>query len=304
MPIIGDRGQLVLKRETPPPSTVAVADRSAATRSYQLSTDTIWSGDQVTLTSPDGLPFFQAGGFTMAPGGQGIWSNSTWDYAPGYEDIADGDQFWTEAPAFPWADAAPPVTSLTLYAYVDQLGRIRFYDLWADAVNGDPLLARTTGAVDFGTMTITNVDADWSYVCDIREWTLELDAANVETTVLGNKFGESVKSLVTAGGDIGYYAQYRNALGRYDPTALMRLLLLTERGCKAAAQFWILQDREIQPVCVGLSGDPCGVLSPGDIYYEADLLVVGTSLNVTPDSIIGGAARFVTTGEIKLKLGV
>lgn len=304
MPISGDRGWLELKRETPSPTAVAPLDRSAATNSYQLATDTIWSGDQVTLTSPTGLPFLQGEGFTMAPGGQGIWSNSTWDYAPGFEDIASSDHFWSDVPPVPWADAEPPVTSLTLYAYVDQLGRVRFYDTWANAVNGDPLLARPTGTVDFGSMLITSTDADWSYTCDIREWSLELDAPNVDTTGLGTKFGESVKSLVTGGGEIGYYAERRNNQGKYDSISLMRLLLLTERGCKASAQFWMLQDREAQAVCTGLSGAPCGVLSPGDLYYEADLLVIGTSLNVAPDSLIGGAARFVTTGEIKLKLGV
>lgn len=296
MAILGNGGRLALKRESPAPTSVAVADRNAPNDSFQLSTDAIWSGDQVTLTSPSGLPFFQAGGFTMAPGGQGIWSNSTWDYAPGYENISNGDQFWAEAPAVPWADAAPAVTSLTTYAYVDQLGRIRFYNDWADAINGDPARALDTGAVNFGVMTITNVDANWEYVCDIRDWSLELDAPSVDITGIGGKFGEAMKSLVTGGGQIGYMAERRSEQGRHDPTALLRLLLLTQYGCKASAQFWILQDRPAQGACSGLA--------PGDFYYQADLLVVGTSLNLVPTDVVGGAARFVTTGEIRLLMGV
>jgi hypothetical protein len=302
MAIIGERGRLVLKRESPLPSSVRPAD-ARTTNSYQTSADAIWAGDQVTLTSPDGLPFLQPGGASMAPSGLGIWSSTPWAYSPGYEGIEDGDLFWAEAPAIPWA-GAPPVTTLTLYAHVDPEGRIRLYDNFADAVNGDPNLARATAPVDFGEMTITNIDADWKYTCDIREWNLELDAPSVDTTGIGTKFGESVKSLITGGGEIGYYAEYRNSEERYDPTALMRLLLLTEKGCKASAQFWLLQDRDSQPTCVGLLDDPCATLAPGDIYYTADLLVVGTTINVAPANIIAGAARFVTTGEIRLKLGV
>ena len=304
MAILGRGGELALIRESPPPTSVGVIDRNAPNNSFQLSTDAIWSGDQVTLTSPNGLPFFQAGGFTMAPGGQGIWSDATWDYAPGYENIEGGDQFWNEAPAFPWADAAPAVTSLTVYAYVDQLGRIRFYDNWPDAVNGDPLLALETGSVDFGVMTITSIDADWTYLCDIRDWTLELSAPSVDVTGIGGKFGEAVKSLVTGGGDIGYLAERRDEEGRYDPTALLRLLLLTQHGCKAAAQFWILEDRLPQGACPGQEPGSCSRLAPGDFYYKADLLVVGTSLNLAAADLVGGAARFVTTGEIRLLIGV
>lgn len=296
MAILGDGGRLALRREAPAPTSITPNDRNAPNDSYQLSTDAIWPGDQVTLTSPDGLPFFQDDGLTGAPGGQGVWSDSTWDYAQGYEDILSGDQFWAEAPAVPWADVAPAVTSLTVYAYVDQFGRIRFYNNWADAINGDPARALNTGSVDFGVITITSVDADWQYVCDIRNWSLDLDAPSVDITGIGGKFGESVKSLITGGGEIGYMAERRDEEGRYDPTALLRLLLLTERGAKATAQFWILQDRPSQGACSGLA--------PGDFYYQADLLVVGTSLNLVPTDVVGGAARFVTTGEIRLLTGV
>ena len=45
----------------------------------------------------------------------------------------------------------------------------------------------------------------WEILCDMREWSLELDAPSVDTTSVGEKFGESVKSLVSGGGTIEFF---------------------------------------------------------------------------------------------------
>ena len=144
-------------------------------------------------------------------------------------------------------------------------------------------------------MTITVQDAQWEQVAFIKSWSLELDAPSVDTTGIGTKFGEAVKSLITAGGEIGYLVERRGVAGHQDPTILLRLLMLTERGCKATAQFWMIEGRD---------ASECHNILPGDIYYETDMLVVGSSINTAADDLVGGAARFVTTGAIKLKLGV
>ena len=74
--------------------------------------------------------------------------------------------------------------------------------------------------------------------------------------------------------------------------ALMRLLLMTEKGCKAEAQFWMVN-----------RGTECGVdcdLINGSLYYEADVLITQTAVNVRPTEIVAGTAQFVTTGAIRL----
>jgi hypothetical protein len=293
MALLGEGGRLRLKREQPDPTVVGVASASLD-NSYQLGDTYVWPGDLVELTALNGLPFIVSGSQTGNPGGHGIWSNVPWTYAPGYESIASGDAFWNNAPAFPWADAFPAVISQTVYAGVDQFLRVRFYANFTDAVNNNTGAALPVGSVDFGEFTITHLDANWLFACDIKNWNLELDAPSVDTSRLGRRFGESVKSLVTGGGDVDFFAEKRNAQDTTDPTALLRLLLLTERGCKASAEFWVLHDRQ---------SSPCNGLAPGDIYYQCDLLVTNTSVNVVPEEMIGGSARFVTTGEIRLMLG-
>jgi hypothetical protein len=73
---------------------------------------------------------------------------------------------------------------------------------------------------------------------------------------------------------------------------LMQLLLMTEKGCKASAQFWMMTGT-----------DPCGSdcdRIDGGLYYEADILVTDTAVNVRPTEIVAGTANFVTTGDIRL----
>ena len=45
----------------------------------------------------------------------------------------------------------------------------------------------------------------------------------------------------------------------------------------------------------------CSGLIAGDLYYEADILVTQTAVNVRPTELVVGTADFVTTGEIALR---
>jgi len=73
----------------------------------------------------------------------------------------------------------------------------------------------------------------------------------------------------------------------------MQLLLLTEKGAKAEAQFFMITDRE----------NTVGKLAPGDLYYECEILVTNTAINTRTEGVIVGTAQFVTTGPIELKMG-
>ena len=73
---------------------------------------------------------------------------------------------------------------------------------------------------------------------------------------------------------------------------LMQLLMMTEKGCEASAQFWLMSGE-----------DPCGASCDridGGLYYETDILITDTAVNLRPTEIVAGTANFVSTGEIKL----
>jgi hypothetical protein len=73
---------------------------------------------------------------------------------------------------------------------------------------------------------------------------------------------------------------------------LMQLLMMTEKGCEASAEFWLMTGNA---PCDSL----CGRID-GGLYYACDILVTDTAVNLRPKDLVAGTASFVSTGEIKL----
>lgn len=133
----------------------------------------------------------------------------------------------------------------------------------------------------------------WVIQGELREWSIELNGENVNTTAVGQKFGESVKSVISGGGSFDFLVERRTDEGKYDSTCLMQLLLLTEKGSKAETEFYMISART----------ESYGNLAPGDLYYKCDVLITNTAINTRADEAIVGTAQFVTTGPIELKMG-
>ena len=134
----------------------------------------------------------------------------------------------------------------------------------------------------------------WQILCDIREWSLELNAPSVDTTAVSEKFGTAVKSLVTAGGSTEFLIDREcfDKDTRDNGLVIMQLLMMTEKGCQASAQFWLMSGTD---AC----GADCDRID-GSLYYETEILITNTAVNLRPTEIVAGTASFVSTGEIKL----
>ena len=299
MAIVGFDGQLRLRRETPDPLVLPPPPTGDPPNSIQAGITGIWSGDQVTISSPVGLPLLDVGGVPLAPRGMGIPPSTTWYRSPAWSSAFGPFDLATlgGAPIVsgPWERGAELLSS-TAYASFDQTGRISFYTTRAGALNGEAADRLPLGAVNFGQLTVTPFENEWLCMADLTSWQLELDSASADTTGLGGKFGESVKALVTGSGSLEFMIDRRGNNGIADATMPLRLLLMLEKGCKAQAEFWMIEDRK-NSICDGLL--------PGDLYYTADLLVIGTGAGAdTQGRAMLGSARFATTGEIRLKMGV
>ena len=142
----------------------------------------------------------------------------------------------------------------------------------------------------------------WVIQCQLKEWSLDLDAAAVDTTQVGEKFGESVKSIVTGGGTFDFFvdaAENGDADTRaVDPSYLMQLLMVTDRGAKAEAEFRLMAPRD-PSICSG----SCSALSQGDLFYKTQILITNIAVNVRATELIVGSAAFVTSGEIAMNIG-
>ena len=137
----------------------------------------------------------------------------------------------------------------------------------------------------------------WTIQGQMSEWSLSLTAQEVETTAVGEKFGDSVKSIVTGGGSIDFLVARKTTYEKtgaamVDPTSLMRLLLMSEKGCKADAEFWMIDNQ----------AERCSIL-PGDLFYKTQMLVTSIAINTRATDLIAGSLNFVTVGEIRLQMG-
>ena len=135
----------------------------------------------------------------------------------------------------------------------------------------------------------------WEVVCGVREWSLNMDAPSVDTTGVSEKFGEAVKSVVNGGGSLEFFIDREcHPEGKTNGIPILELLLMTNQGSQASAEFWILtgSDCDTPPNCAGRID--------GSLFYEADVLITNTSINVRPTEMVVGAANFVTTGEVRL----
>lgn len=317
-----------------------------------------WTGDEVYLSSPKGIPVSPNAIFD----GVAMYYGSKWALGKNREHItSNADYFYirpkeTGDPQY-FYNRGELITGRHYFIHRDQFDRVSFYENYEDALNGrkesrvplynlafDSILLSARGSTNYDNailsctatigrfknsdireeVTLTSIcdyapsyerpsagDADfdnadvrprrlfdgfpWQYVCLMREWTLNLDAPSVDTTCIAQKFGEAVKSVVSGGGSIDFMVdRVTHGSDTTDPTGLLQLLMLTEKGSKAEAEFWMIQNRP---------DGSCEGYIAGDLYYKADILVTNIALNVRLDDVIAGSAQFVTTGPIALRLG-
>jgi len=305
MAVLGSSGRLELKRETPDPCHIT-ADQIDFTNNVVTGVcPGFWSGDKIQINCfPNGTP-------PPNPDGYASYFGSKWYLGPNRTQItAENDVFYKtsseEYPSGQFGDNAdfyvkeggdiPPCTPGDWWIHIDVLGNISFYTTRCGALAGC-----TSDRVDIENIgedfVIVPYDQPWRVIAQLREWVLELDAPSVDTTAVSEKWGEAVKSLVSGGGSTEFFIDRQCFDDETDNgLVLMKLLLMTEKGCKASAQFWML-DR----------GDTCGVTECGNrsringtLYYEADILITQNAINLRPEELVAGTAQFVTTGEIKL----
>lgn len=299
MAILGCGGIIELRREAPEPTVLRPGNIHVSTKSIYMRNPAFWSGDEVTLSCANGLPFDTASNGPDCPDGYATYYGSQWLLGTNRDHITDElDPFYTGTDSdqfYMRAQECGLTQTATYFMYRDQLDRISFYATREAALNG--LLASRIDLykVDFNGLIVSasgSSEADgsiWRVQGQLTEWSLNLSAPEVDTTSVGERFGESIKSVVTGGGTMDFLVERDQSA---DSTVLMRLLLLTEKGCKAAARFWMINDRAAS-----------GTLLPGDLYYETELLVTSTAVNTRPGDVIAGSMNFVTVGEIALRMG-
>jgi hypothetical protein len=211
--------------------------------------------------------------FVIVPFGSLAYSNAVWECVYGFGE-------------YKFSDVESAVTLISICADAPR------YEIPEANPNTDVYSYNNANVLPRGVNQGRGVPF-WQVMCDIRNWSLELSAPSVDTTSVAEKFGNSVKSLVTGGGTSEFFIDRKCYTDDKDNGLLMmKLLMMTEKGCKASAQFYMIDRGE---GC----GDECGLIN-GSLYYEADILITQTAVNLRPSEMVVGTSNFVTTGDIRL----
>jgi len=297
MPVLGHGGSLVLQREAALPAVVAPYALDPESDTLVVTEPGLWTGDEVTMVCPRGLPLDAGTDGPDCPDGYAMYAAGPWLVGTNRTHVSSESAAFYQSSGNPQfyvtAAASGHTISSNFFIHRDPLDRISFYDTKVEAMKGGQSGRIPLYNVDFGSLTLTAETSDWEVQGLLQSWTLNLTANEVDATAVGEKFGDAVKSIVTGGGSLDFYVDRQYIQGQTDATTLMRLLLLTEKGCKARAEFWMIEDRP-----------ESGIRLPGDLYYETEFLVTSTAINTRATEIIAGSLNFVTVGEIALQMGI
>ena len=130
----------------------------------------------------------------------------------------------------------------------------------------------------------------WLIQCELTEWAMDVDAANLDMTAIGETFGEHTKALVRGAGSLQVLVENKVSAGEQTSMTLLRLVMLTERNAKVSAKFHLYKDR-----------DPITPQVGSTAYYSCDLLLTNSRVNVRATELLTGSTDFVVTGEIGLR---
>jgi hypothetical protein len=131
----------------------------------------------------------------------------------------------------------------------------------------------------------------WLFQADLREWALDVDAANLDMTAIGETFGENTKALVRGAGSLQFLVDHASNNFGQDSLALLRLVLLTQQNAKSNAKFYFYKNRQ-----------DGGTQIDGTVYYQCDLLLTNSRINTQFDEVITGSSDFVVTGEVSIRI--
>jgi hypothetical protein len=184
------------------------------------------------------------------------------------------------------------------FVNVDQLGGLRLYLTYSDAVAGTsngrvalvaPNIVAPATSISVNCKILNSVPR---VLGQIVRFELSTDREAVDTTGLGDEFRNQYSTLITGSGSIECIFDYAVAGETEIAVYLHNLLLRQQFGSDFKAKLYILSEGQAQ-----------GVNSSNDsIWYEINGVMTNAAISCAAGDIIGSTFTFVTTGEIKLRV--
>ena len=185
--------------------------------------------------------------------------------------------------------------SIKRFINVDQLGGIRLYTSFADAVNGGATNAVTLAAPSSAIPIRVKVEnSDFRVIAQVNSFELNTQKEVIDTTTLSDEFRSQVSSLMSGSGRMSCFWEYTGETVQDLPQYLLQLVLRTKVGGQFRAKFYLKSGGH----------NPSGIAANAndEIWYEFDGILTSCASQFSPSSAVQFTADFVTTGEIQLKV--
>lgn len=187
------------------------------------------------------------------------------------------------------------------YVYVDEIGAIRLYNTFDEAVAGE--VAGRVDLVDPGRdvpISIEIRNSNERMLGQVRSYELNTERDVIDATALSDEFKRSYSGLISGSGRIVCFFDYERRSGDLSmqsgvemPIYLNQLILRTRTGSELWAKLTLVA-RGYKP---GASADDFD----DEVWYEFNGRITNVGMSFTPEEPIEATIDFVTTGEIKLR---
>ena len=193
------------------------------------------------------------------------------------------------------------------YVFVDQLGGIRLYEDFADALAGSVERAfQLVTPTQNQRLEITTRASRFNYLGQVVSYEITTERETVDITQLGNQFKQQYEAgLISGQGSLNCFFEYKKRLCEPDhcPAGteysmyLAQLCVRLVQGADFIGRYFIYRPLTADDIS-NTTGDQQSV------WYDADCVITNCTINVTPTQAIEASINFVTTGQIKLQTGV
>lgn len=218
------------------------------------------------------------------------------------ENIITGDQIQIQTTDARGLDFLPTSTwpngggvtqhSVVAYANVNEVGGIRLYSTFDQAINNNAALAYPVEAFAGAAIpvTVSTSITTQRLLGDITGFTFNTDREALDTTTMSDRFKSMYSAgLISGSGTIDCLFNSQSSGIRENSLLLLQLINRVELG-SAFTCFLQLTDSALYP-------------QVNDLYYEINAVITRSGIEVRGDQAITCAIDFVTTGEIRLVLG-
>lgn len=182
------------------------------------------------------------------------------------------------------------------FVHVDELGGIRLYSNFNDALSGAQGNAIPMDTL-FGDIPIRVAVANAlpRILGTITNYELNTSRETIDITAISDQFRSQWSSLMSGSGRISCQWDYRDRPGTsgYEtPHYLMQLAIRTEVGSEFSARLYLKTD----------TYNPTGEITTRNdqIWYDIEGIITASAIQFTPGTIVEMTADFITTGPIRL----